>query len=63
MLAPATDKDGHPITQNTFDKIVDALREIVDQYESKPDGDLGHGLTNGTFLRGKEALNLLDGVE
>lgn len=62
-LKHATDKDGHPITQSTFDAIEKALRDIVEQYESMPDDRMGKGLTNGHYIRGREALNALDGID
>lgn len=62
-LSHATDKDGHPITKSTFDTLVKALRDIIDQYDSAPDGELGKGLTNGLFLNGRDALNNLDNIE
>jgi hypothetical protein len=32
------------------------LTVIIDQYDSKPDGPLGRGFTNGPFLAAKEYL-------
>lgn len=33
------------------------LSDIIDQYESAPDGPLGRGFTNGPFLAAREYLN------
>ena len=35
------------------------LAEIVAQYDSAPDGDLGKGFTNGTFLKARAYLESL----
>jgi len=59
-LKNATDKNGHPITQNMFDKIEKALRTIIDQYDSMPDGVIGRGLTNEMFYNGRRVLDELD---
>jgi len=63
VLRPAKDKNGHPITQNMFNAIERSLREIVNQYESMPDGKMGRGLTNGHYINARKALNLLDDYE
>ena len=63
ILKPASNKNGHPITQNDFDSIEKALRDIVEQYESMPDGYIGRGLTNGIFWSGRRALNKIDEIE
>ncbi len=62
-LKPATDKNDHPITQNTFDKIEKSLRDIIEQYESMPDWTMGRGLTNGLYISGRKAHDFLDGID
>ena len=62
-LKPARDSNGHPITQKTFDMIEKSLRDIIYQYQLKPDGELGKGFTNKPFLEGIKALNYLAGVD
>ena len=59
-LQPGADNNGHPITQNCLDMIVESLRDLVNTYESAEDGTLGCGLTNGLFIKGRAALNYFD---
>lgn len=37
---------------------IEILKELVNAYESMPDGQLGRGLTNGPFLKAKSLLGI-----
>jgi len=62
-LRPAVNKNGHPVTMGTFEAIEKSLRDIIAQYNVKPDGELGKGFTNKPFLDGIKALNYLDEID
>lgn len=44
--------------ENRYFAAIEIIKDIVTQYDEKPDGELGKGFTNGPFLRARAFINL-----
>ena len=53
----ASDSNGHPVSQNTWDEAVAIIKAFAEVWDNAPDGkEFGCGLKNGHFLRCKEFI-------